>query len=183
MKFRTGMLLVAALVGSCLLSKAAFAETTELEYADEFTTKSSGSMANITTFSWSEKPWLFLQLNDGSTSDALPSVADTWSTWRDPSGTNYTLTETTTVNGQWLSFSDALWNSIRKAGDWTLTAWSQMNTTTIDPDTGISESAAIVYNTKDTFTFKVLSGPEPISCGLFLLGGAALALSRKRKKV
>jgi hypothetical protein len=160
-----------------LLSFAASAYAKNYTY--EYTTTPYGNTTNITSFQYIQEPFLFLQFNAGLPDDTL-SPSDTLSTWTDPTGKTYNLSLATDKNGAWLGFPTASWTTMRVAGNWTVSAWSAINQTTYIPRLGTYATVTINYNTLKPFEFKVLPVPEPVSCGLFLLGGAALAFFRKK---
>jgi hypothetical protein len=138
------------------------------------------------TFNWDEKPSLYLRL----LSDILPMSimnfgADnvlsfgTSTQWISPSGKVYALSDTGGASNQfWLNFTDAFWFSgagsnpaIREAGTWTIDQiWTVAQ---VGDNTPTFNHAAI--------TFAVQAVPEPLSASLLILGGVALAFSRRRK--
>jgi hypothetical protein len=130
------------------------------------TTISNSDPTEQASFTLDEKPWLSLVLPKTGPSDTL-------SYWTDPFGASYSLVlnQTASQNYAYLSFSDAFWNGIKQVGNWTISS-----TTAVKPAGQLSPST---YG--GSCNFQVTAVPEPISAGLFLLGGVGLALIRRRK--
>lgn len=153
-------------------ANAAFADET---YFNAYSTD-YGSTTQKTTFAYNEQPWIFLQLTDGALTESLGTIS-TDSKWISPSGATFSVNQINTTNGFWISSTDAAWfgsgstTGYREVGDWTVTLYfSTVNTGDGD----------LTYTSKD-INFHVNAVPEPISAGLFLLGGASLAVIRRRK--
>ena len=147
---------MALIIGSLFLAgTTAFADN----YNQIFMTDANGSTTPKTNFGWNETPWLYVKL-----SEIAESITSAW--WTDPNGNKYKIFDAFSTDDIWLSPLN--WSTIKKLGEWTITAVSHLDSGTVN---------------QGRLSFTVT--PEPVSSLLFILGGGALAgtkLMRSRKK-
>ncbi len=164
------LLWAATLVMVLAMVSPVFASSPESPYFQAYMAK-EGELIETTMFLLNEKPAVYLQLLDGP---GVLSDISTDSNWIPPLASAFNVVLTSKNDGFWLTPTDATWAAVRKTGDWTISSvWSTAE---------VSDGWGSYSNTfiKRDLTFKVVS-PEPVSAGLFLLGGVALAVARRRK--
>ena len=130
-----------------------------IPFEDIYTVDSNGSTTPKNVYSLSETPWLFLE---------IPGQGFNFkgAKWFDPSFDLRSINAMVSFSSQnW--FTPFNWNSIKEPGVWTVVAGY------IDPFPALTRGIGVA---KFTVT------PEPVSSGLFLLGAAALAAKRFRRK-
>ena len=154
------VLAVAIIFVSCLvISNSAFAVPAQSAYmtvADNNTTAQSGTPA---TYSWDQKPWLYFT----SPSDIVTYSVSWWNLVGDTVKTpEFKLV--TGTNQVWQGLDN--WNSIKKAGLWTVRA--DYSTPTTGGSTG-------------DVSFKINAAPEPIGAALFMIGAGALGIIKNRR--
>jgi hypothetical protein len=159
-------LILAVMLVVCSLGVARANSVTA--YITDGSTYANGTYVDRTntTFSLSENPELYVSL-------ANLAYNTEWSFW----GPNGTVLYTNTTSGKNLSWLDTPdWSTITKTpGLWEVTAQYYVLGT---GRPGSETSKSFCGSTTLPFTF----APEPISASLFLLGGAGLAIYRKRKQ-
>jgi len=182
MNYRRLSVFVLSMIAVLFFGKNAFAEFNVLDYANMYMTSDAGSTDVRTTFEFNEKPWLYINFKEGfeSPKDRIGgSLTDTTWTWDGGEAKDQTFTKFVMGNKNelWIAFSDSYWkNNMQIAGDWVISATSFLNDKTIVPGAGI------VNKYTGEVSYKVNAVPEPISCVLFLTGGAAIAAFRKKSK-
>jgi len=140
-------------------------------YLSFHTVASSGLTEAKTTFDLTEKPWLYIER------DTAFSLIDTdsikWYSVGYPSGVSIEVDYDQVIwnddyTAAWVAFEDGYWYDTlsNKEGTWTIVA-------NIGGDLTSAET---------NFTVTTVT-PEPISAVLFLTGGAALFLRRRRGTV
>lgn len=149
-------------------------------FAQTFTTaRQVGSgWADTTEFQWDQKPWLHVSVSE---TDFIGNwLLSYWNHQATPSSTYldnflYPFSDFVKVGTSdlYLSFDLDQWEAIRKLGDW------DISSAVILSSRGPNYSTKLQAYSGDTF-FKVV--PEPISAGLFLLGGGALALVKRARR-
>ena len=160
-----------------------FLASANFVFAQNFTTaRQVGSgWEDATEFGLSQKPWLHFAIPAWD-SDATGDLALSFWNYPSPASTNFLSNLFTDhdyfKNGAsdiYLSFKNATWDSIKKIGDW------QVNSAVIlfKPGSGALPwgNVTAYYGTSN---FKVV--PEPISAGLFLLGGGVLFFVKRNRK-
>lgn len=122
-----------------------------------YTTDAEGSATAKSNFGWNEKPWLYVKLSENA-----KHLTSTW--WNAPNGGSFDASiGNSSATTHWLSLSN--WASVKTIGTWTAYGNAFYNT-------------GVISNASTNFSVT----PEPISSGLFLLGGATLALRIHRKR-
>src|SRR3989338_5646677 len=150
------VLVVAAVILACGLNIGIASATFE----EIYTVDNNGSTTLQNVYSMSQTPWLYLALpNQGFHFDVA--------IWTDPNNVLAAQTFGPSTSSQ-VWFSPFNWNSIKQPGVWTIAASYLYPFPTPSSGNGV---------TSLTVT------PEPVSSGLFLLGGAALAAAGIRKKL
>ena len=167
--------LLGVLLLSCFtvcLPKASAESSSSSLFEKFYMVAASGSTATVTNneFSTTQVPWLYIK-----SSDTTINWNSLVSTWIKPSGKTYTIDEyygdTINISGQevWITLNSTYLN---EEGVWNLTAYYTAND-------------VIIYSgdTSFTLTSSPTVTPEPISAVLFLTGGAALFLRKRRGTV
>ncbi len=169
-----------------LFSLIVFLALANSVFAQNFTTaKQVGSIWEDTTeFGWTQKPWLHFEVPSWDNDFTGDLILSFWN-YPTPPSSNFlsnlfTDYDHVRVDSSdiYLSFKDdATWNSIKKAGDW------QVNSAVIlFKPAGVGDLLpwGNITAYSGTTNFKVV--PEPISAGLFLLGGGALVLVKRSRR-
>jgi len=166
--YSLGMLLISSLA---LLSPAFAGDSFISPYLFYHTVADSGLTEAKTTFDLTERPWLYIERSTAFDSDDINSIK--WYSLSYPNGVKiYTSLDSITWNANstaaWVAFDESYWyNTLtNKEGVWTIVA-------NIGTDSNSAE-------TSFTVTSSPTVTPEPVSSVLFLIGGAALFLRRRR---
>jgi hypothetical protein len=148
------------------LPKASAGDSFLDPYLSFHTVAASGLTEATTTFDLSEKPWLYI--NRDSEFYVTESDSIKWYSVSHPNGVSIEVELDNIVwNGDhtvaWVAFEDSCWYDTlkNKEGEWTIIS-------KIGDDTNSAETSFTVT-------------PEPVSSVLFLTGGAALFLRRRKK--
>ena len=169
----------------CSTSLTSIAYAAPLNPTEGPYTSDNNSSTVKSTFSWTETPYVFTQFDYAALGKPSGSkyVALTW-VWT--YGGETVLTESKSMDtlsgtlpapdtNNHVNIWNAAdgWDSLRsgRAGDWTVaTSWS-----------GLSGG----YSTPVTSSFTLLAdptpAPEPVSAGLFIIGGVGLAWTKRKK--
>lgn len=180
MRNKLGVIAVLSLICLLLAGHNAFAAFELNTYAKMFMTNAQGNAPAVSqaTFGWNEQPWLYIKFFDpasGSNPTSLNSITWTWD--GTPTDKSFFKFYMGNNNEIWVGFSQSYWeNTVRKAGDWTVSGLSLLN----DRSCG-SACSGQLKAFGDTVNFKVNAVPEPVSALLFLTGGGAIAAFRRRK--
>ena len=148
------------------LPKASAGDSFLDPYLSFHTVAASGLTEATTTFDLSEKPWLYIKRNSAFYETDINSII--WYVGTDPGISiikgydEFNWNATDTYTEAWVAFKGSEWvDSFSKEGVWTIT-------TNIYGDTNGADTSFTVT-------------PEPVSSVLFLTGGAALFLRRRKK--
>jgi hypothetical protein len=179
MKNRIAKVALISLGVILLVGGKAFAAFELNTYARMFMTNASGNVVTSSqaNFGWNEQPWVYIQFygNQGSNNIGGSLNGATWTWDGTPTDKSFFKFYSTNKNELWIGFSESYWqNSMRQAGDWTVSALSLLNDKT-------SGGCGNLKSFGDTVNFKVNAVPEPVSALLFLTGGAAIAAFRRKK--
>ncbi len=128
-----------------------------------------GSTAQIDTFHLSDTPWLYIQIPKNN---IRRNDVQSMSSWNDSSGNVYKVNETDTgVLEVWHYIAN--WNSIKKAGLWTVdSGYAILDKRGRIKDSGSGSASFIVLQ----------HGPEPVSSILIVTGGCVFVFRQIWKK-
>lgn len=142
----------------------------KVEYAQIYTVGAQGNDEAKSVFGLGEKPWLYLQLPNGT---HQYNTDTTFSEWNLGGDSFYpSLLEDSYYregNNIWIAFSDANWSVNKAVGEWEIDAL-----TVLYKDGKPKKSVLGMTN----FTVT----PEPVSVCLFLLGAGGMFVRRLRKE-
>jgi hypothetical protein len=178
--FMKKLILLFVLVGFFAAGNIVVAEAADSEASFTTAKKVDSSWIETAIFNTSEKPWLHINVPD---TDFFNNF--TFSYWNYPApGGSYFLSNQFSTYGEYhkegasdlyLAFNDAMWSVILKHGEW------EINAATVLLKSGEAPYFPGSLKSYDGST-KFTVTPEPVSAGFFLLGGAALATTRRFRR-